>query len=107
MELDTDELARYAGAYESSVMTCDLEIDGAGLTMIVAVKPEVLAEAGEEDPDYPPMHLGLLPGDGTRYVVSGGAFAGMQGFFTTDPSGAIDGIDIGGRLFGRVCEVAR
>jgi hypothetical protein len=97
VDLTAEELAPYAGPYESTSLLCELEIDGGGLRLTVKVRPEVLAEAGEEDPGYPPMHVGLLPDDDDRYIIRDGPFAGLQGVFTRDASARVDGIDLGGR----------
>jgi hypothetical protein len=99
--LEPEALARFAGAYGSAALTCELAARDGGLRLTVQVRPEVLAEAGEEDPAYPPMHLGLLPGEGDRYLITDGPFAGLQGFFTRDAGGAVDGLDLGGRLLRR------
>jgi CubicO group peptidase (beta-lactamase class C family) len=96
------ELAQYAGTYETIAVVGDISVDGGGLLLKVKVKPEALAqlvEAGQEPPDdQPPFPLGLLPGPGDRYVVSGGPAKGMKGYFVRDASGAVKSVHVGGRL---------
>jgi len=43
-----------------------------------------------------------LPGDKDEYTITSGAFKGQRGFFTRDASGAVTGVDLGGRLFRRM-----
>jgi len=58
----------------------------------------VLEQLHEEPDDEPPVPLGILPGDGDRYIVPDGPAKGMKGYFTRGPDGKIDGIHIGGRF---------
>lgn len=44
--------------------------------------------------------MGLLPRD--EYMITDGAFAGQRGFFSRNASGEIVGVDLAGRMFGRV-----
>ena len=53
-------------------------------------------------PGYPREEIGLLPGDGDEYIITSGGMKGMRGFFTRDDSGAVAGIDAGGRMYRRV-----
>lgn len=101
LRLDAEQAALYAGPYETNVMTCDLVVDGTGLEMTVKVKQSALDDAGEDDPQYPPMRVELLSGDGNRYRILDGPFVGLQGYFTRSGE-TVDGIDVGGRLFKRV-----
>lgn len=91
-----NELAGYAGTYESNTLICQMGIDGDQLLMTMKVRPEVLAAAGEDDPDFPPMHLGLLRDD-DRYVVTDGPYGGLQGYFIRHEPDDIAGFDFGGR----------
>ncbi|MCX5199574.1 beta-lactamase family protein [Streptomyces sp. NBC_00249] len=92
-----------AGDYEVDAMTVTIATDGQALTLGVVIKPEVRAASGTElPPDLAPAPLGLLPGDGDEYIVTGGGLAGQRGFFTRDAAGAIIGADLAGRLFTRV-----
>ncbi|WP_055585244.1 serine hydrolase domain-containing protein [Streptacidiphilus griseoplanus] len=91
-----------AGGYENDAMTFTVGTDGAGLTVEVLIKPEIRAASGVELPaDYPPFAVGLLPGDADEYIVTEGPMQGQRGFFTRDGSGAVVGVDLAGRLFGR------
>jgi hypothetical protein len=46
--------------------------------------------------------IGFLPGDGDRYVVTGGAAKGMKGYFARDAAGHVKGAHIGGRMATRI-----
>jgi len=90
------------GSYHNDVMTLVIGTTGTGLWLEVRIKPEIRAAADKElPPDHAPFDFGLLPGDTGEYIITSGAFAGQRGFFTRDPSGAIIGIDLAGRLFHR------
>jgi CubicO group peptidase (beta-lactamase class C family) len=100
--LSETELAEYTGTYETIAVIGRVSVDKGGLLLEVEVKPEALAqlvEAGQEAPeDPPPFPLGLLPGPGDRYIVTGGPAKGMKGYFVRGSSGAIEGMHVGGRL---------
>jgi hypothetical protein len=68
------------------------------------IKPDIRAAADEAlPPGYPREEIGLLPGGGDEYIIiTSGGMKGMRGFFTRDDSGAVVGIDAGGRKFRRV-----
>ncbi|MEU9163012.1 hypothetical protein AB0D29_22400 [Streptomyces sp. NPDC048424] len=91
-----------AGRYENDAMTLVIAADGAGLTLEVGIKPEIPASESEMPADHPAESVGLLPGDGEEYIVTGGGLKGQRGFFTRDAGGAVVGIALAGRLFGRV-----
>ncbi|MBF6438254.1 serine hydrolase domain-containing protein [Nocardia cyriacigeorgica] len=98
---DGERAAEVVGHYESEAMTFDITTDGAGLTLEVLIKPELRAASEEEMPaDHEPFPFGLLPGD--EYIVTAGAFEGQRGYFSRDADGAVIGVDLAGRLFGRV-----
>jgi CubicO group peptidase (beta-lactamase class C family) len=91
------------GSYENDVMTLTIGTDGAGLRLEVRMKPEIRAAADKElPPDHAPFDFGLLPGDAGEYIITSGAFKGQRGFFTSDETGAVVGVDLAGRLFNRV-----
>ncbi|MEU6882198.1 serine hydrolase domain-containing protein [Streptomyces sp. NPDC046712] len=90
------------GAYDNDAMTLTVATDGTGLTLAAAIKPEIREAADFEMPaDYEPAAMGLLPGD-DEFIVTAGGLKGQRGFFSRDASGAIVGIDLGGRIFNRV-----
>ncbi|MFJ3724734.1 serine hydrolase domain-containing protein [Streptomyces sp. NPDC090045] len=92
-----------AGRYDNDAMTLVIAADGEGLTLAVAIKPEIRAASDSEMPaDYPAESMGLLPGEGDEYIVTSGGLKGQRGFFTRDAGGAVVGIDLAGRFFGRV-----
>ncbi|MFF8834165.1 serine hydrolase domain-containing protein [Streptomyces sp. NPDC015130] len=99
-----DELV---GEYANEVMTVSIAAEASGLTIACAIKPALRAASDEEMPaDLPAAGLGLLPGDGDEYIVTGGGLQGQRGFFTRDDSGTITGADLAGRLFTRVAAPA-
>jgi CubicO group peptidase (beta-lactamase class C family) len=93
-----DELAAYAGTYETAAVTIEVMVDGDHLSATFLPKPEFIEALGE-DADYvePPMDVRLLP-DSDRFVSTDGPNAGERGFFTRDPqSRAVTGLHAGGR----------
>ena len=91
------------GSYENEVMTLTIGTDGAGLTLMGGIKPEIRAAADKElPPDLPPAAMGLLPGDTDEYIITEGGMKGLRGYFTRDHSGTVVGVDLAGRLFNRV-----
>jgi CubicO group peptidase (beta-lactamase class C family) len=104
--MSDEELAPYAGLYETIAVTCPVEVHDGFLTIRPEMKPEVrrqLSEQGEELPEEnPTFTLGMLPGPGDRYVVTDGPAKGMKGYFGRDASGMVDKVHIGGRLATRV-----
>jgi len=107
MTLTDAELAPFTGAYATIAATVDIVEREGLLEAKVAIKPEVLEqlrEAGEAtdmDSEQPPFVLGLLPGDGDRYVITEGPAKGMKGYFVRDDAGRITGVHLGGRLASR------
>ncbi|MFJ1796322.1 hypothetical protein [Kitasatospora griseola] len=83
-------------------MNLDIATDGGRLTLAVGIEPEIRAASDTEmPPDHPAAAIGFLPGDGDEYVITEGGLAGQHGFFGRDTDGAVTGIDLAGRLFGR------
>jgi CubicO group peptidase (beta-lactamase class C family) len=100
---DPERAREIAGAYEVDVMTLTIRADETGQTIEVQLKPGIRASLGAEAPaDYPPFDFGMLPGDGGEYIVTNGAMKSQRGFFTRDEAGRVIGVDLAGRLFGRV-----
>ncbi|MGA6207277.1 serine hydrolase domain-containing protein [Nocardia testacea] len=99
---DPARAAEITGTYENEMMRLTLETDGTALAIGCAIKPEIRAAAETElPPDLPAAALGLLPGDADEYIVTAGGLVGQRGYFTRDGSGAVVGIDLAGRFFGR------
>lgn len=100
---DETHAREIVGRYETAAQMLAISTAGARLTLAVGIKPEIRAAAESEmPPDYPPADIGLLPGDGDEYIITGGGLKGQRGFFTRDESGAIVGADLAGRLFKRI-----
>ena len=97
VRLADDVLAVFAGRYETIAAILDLTVADGGLVLDARIRPEVLAQLGEEEQDDPPLPLGLLAGDGDRYVVTEGPAKGMRGYFSRGEDGSIDGMHVGGR----------
>jgi CubicO group peptidase (beta-lactamase class C family) len=99
-------LAEYAGEYETVAVEVTITAEDGRLAIRTKVKPEVLAVLREEGTEVPeddtPIFIGILPGDGDRYVVTEGPAKGMKGYFTRDAAGAITGAHIGGRMATRL-----
>ncbi|MFI6095631.1 serine hydrolase domain-containing protein [Lentzea sp. NPDC051213] len=93
--------AEVAGAYDNDAMVMTILDAGDGLVLEVLIRPEIRESAEMELPaDHAPFPMGLLNSD--EYVITSGAFTGQRGFFTRDADGAIVGVDLAGRMFGRV-----
>ncbi|MEU8517543.1 serine hydrolase domain-containing protein [Kitasatospora sp. NPDC048722] len=91
-----------AGRYEIDAMNLDIATDGRRLTLAVGIKPEIrAASAADMPPDYPAAAMGFLTGDGDEYILTEGGLKGQRGFFSRDADGAVTGVDLAGRLFGR------
>jgi CubicO group peptidase (beta-lactamase class C family) len=99
LRLDADALGVYVGRYET-IATVMTVAPGDGVLQVEAkTRPELLEQFGEtESDDEPPIPIGLLPGEGDRYIVPEGSAQGMRGYFTRDEDGAINGMHIGGRF---------
>ncbi|MEW2354321.1 serine hydrolase domain-containing protein [Spirillospora sp. NPDC029432] len=108
LPFDAERAREVVGDYANEMMTITIDTDASGLTIACAIKPELRAASDAEMPaDLPAAGLGLLPGDGDEYIVTGGGLTGQRGFFTRDRNGAIIGADLAGRLFSRVPPTAR
>jgi CubicO group peptidase (beta-lactamase class C family) len=101
-ELGQEALAAYTGTYETIASICTVSAVDGGLLVEAKTKPEVLEAMGEEETDEPPMPLGILDGEGDRYIVTDGPARGMKGYFRRRPDGVVDGLHVGGRLAIRV-----
>jgi CubicO group peptidase (beta-lactamase class C family) len=102
VRLSDEALAVYAGRYETIAAINDVKVADGGLLVDHTIRPEVLTQLGEEAADDPPEPIGLLPGEGDRYVVTGGPARGMRGYFSRGRDGSIDGMHIDGRFATRV-----
>jgi CubicO group peptidase (beta-lactamase class C family) len=95
------------GHYENDFMTLIIDTDGTTMTVECRIKPEIRKASDRElPPDLPPAGLGLLPGTGDEYIVTGGGLIGQRGFLTRDTTGAVTGADLAGRLFTRAATPA-
>jgi CubicO group peptidase (beta-lactamase class C family) len=95
-ETRTDaELGEYLGRYASIAIKGTVTADAGKLAL------EAESRNRDEDGGYidelPPFSLAMIPG-GDKFIVTEGPFQKMQGVFTRDSSGEIDGVHFGGRL---------
>jgi CubicO group peptidase (beta-lactamase class C family) len=102
LHLSEGALAEYVGRYETIAAVADLTATEGQLMIDVKIRAEVLEQLGEEPADESPVPIGILPGEGDRYVVPEGPAKGMRGYFTRDDAGRINGIHLGGRYAERV-----
>jgi CubicO group peptidase (beta-lactamase class C family) len=102
ISLSDEELRPYSGRFETIAAWVQIRPHEGHLLLDVEIKPETLAqlqEAGEEvPPDPPPFPLGLLEGDGDRYIVIDGPAKGMKGYFVRGEGDSVDAVHVGGRL---------
>ncbi len=100
---DATRAQEIAGTYANEMMTFTIDMVGDRLRLELRIKPEIRAAAEKAPPPDPsPCDFGLLPGNKDEYIITSGEFKGQRGFFTRDTSGAVVGVDLGGRLFSRV-----
>jgi hypothetical protein len=106
IHLEPSALQPYTGRYETIAAWADLKVDDQGRLVIeVELKPETkkqLLEEGTEEPEQPPIPIGILPGDGSAYIVSDGPAKGMRGYFVRAADGSFEAVHVGGRLATRV-----
>lgn len=106
ISLGDTALAEYVGSYETIAAEVNITAEAGQLVIRTKPKPEVLKELREEghdvDEDPTPIPIGILPGDGDRYVVVSGPAKGMKGYFKRDDSGRVVGAHVGGRMASRV-----
>jgi CubicO group peptidase (beta-lactamase class C family) len=96
------ELVEFTGRYETIAAWADVTSADGHLVIKVVIKPEMLAQLREDDSDFdeeqPPIPVGLLEGDGDRYIVTDGPAKGMKGYFARSAAGEVEAIHVGGRL---------
>jgi CubicO group peptidase (beta-lactamase class C family) len=111
IRLEADKLEQYAGMYETISAFAKITVNDGGLLLKVDIKPETakeLYDAGEDPPpEYPAFPVGLLPGDGDRYIITEGPAKGMKGYFVRDDDGKIEAVHAGGRLATRTGPVPK
>ncbi len=99
---DPARAAEVTGIYRNDMMTLTIRDDGTRLTAEFAIRPEIRAATDTElPPDVPAAGLGLLPGGGDEYIITGGGLKGQRGFFTRDHNGQVTAADLAGRQFAR------
>lgn len=96
------KLAEYTGTYETIAVIVEVTAGEGQLVVKPTIKPETLAELGEEPPPESTIDIGLLSADNDRYVITGDTGKGMKGYFTRSDDGRVNGVHIGGRYAERV-----
>ena len=97
LALSANALAEYVGTYDTIAVVYTVELTAEGLMVSYVEDPAALAELGEEPTDEPPEPIGILPGDGDRFIVTAGSAKGRRGYFSRDSSGRVTGMHVGGR----------
>lgn len=101
----SEGLEDYLGQYQTVAEVFDVTAADGGLVVRSTPKPELIAQLGEDaDTEDEPFPIGLLAGEGDRYIVPAGPRKGMKGFFTREAEGRVSGLHVGGRLAPRVPE---
>ena len=107
LQLSDDELKPFTGTFQTIAVWADITAEDGALLLNVRPKPETIREMreqGEDPPEQPPIPLGLLPGEGDRYVVTDGPAKGMKGYFVRSEAGEIEAVHAGGRLAERLSD---
>ena len=96
-------LEEYLARYQTVADVFDVTAEDGGLVVRTTPTPELIAQLGEDaDTEEPPFPIGLLAGEGDRYIVPSGPMTGMKGFFTRDAEGHVNGLHVGGRFVPRI-----
>ena len=101
LALTTSELAVFAGCYDAGHALVDVTVEADRLVLSVRYTEEglrMLREilGGETPPEQPPIPVRILPRD--RFVVVDGDAKGMKGNILRRDDGAIQALNVGGRL---------
>lgn len=95
-----EELAEYTGEYRAIGSIVRLFAEDGRLLLRSEPSPEALARirerGGEEPEEQPPQPIAILADD--KYIMAGGPAKGARGYFVRDGSGAVTGVNVGGRL---------
>ncbi len=104
IKLADEALAEYVGTYKTIAVSVVVTAADGGLRAKSVIDPEMWKQISEteEIPDQPPVPIGMLAGEGDRFIVSDGPGKGMRGYFPRDASGKVSGLHFGGRLAERV-----
>ncbi|MGA8256463.1 MAG: serine hydrolase domain-containing protein [Nocardioides sp.] len=95
-ELSPGDLAEFAGTYDTSVAFATITPRDDVLDVVITITDLTLMAEGDPA-EQPAIHIGLIDGDGDRYVVTDGEAKGMRGYFFRGDDGAVAGINLGGR----------
>jgi len=93
------QLAAYAGRYESLLDSCDLELRDGALILRRTPKGGFPTKDSPASPAPPPTRLALCGDD--RVIALDEPFKDAQGEFLRNPDGSIAWLRIGGRLHSR------
>ena len=105
--LDAEQLAEYAGTYETVAAIGDVTLDGQ--RWVGPQGRDQARDAGQAGGGrrgatrrrtaVPPRHPART---GDRYIVTDGPAKGMKGYFVRDADGAVESVHVGGRLATKV-----
>jgi CubicO group peptidase (beta-lactamase class C family) len=105
LSLGADELAPYAGRYQTASGVVELTVEGDRLVANATYSDEALAKLrsvyGDQVPEQRPLPMKMLPDD--RFIGVEGRGKGMRGYFVRE-GGAVSAVDFGGRLAPRIRE---
>jgi CubicO group peptidase (beta-lactamase class C family) len=95
VRLTDEQLAEYAGDYETVAVSIHLEGEKGRLMMTTEAKDT-------DDERYPPFPMEAVAGKPDKIIVIEGLAKGLDGIFVRTPAGQIKGLHIGGRLATRI-----
>jgi CubicO group peptidase (beta-lactamase class C family) len=99
LEATEQQLAPYAGRYESLLSSCDLELRDGTLVLQVTPKGGFPTKDSPPSPTPPPTRLALCGDD--RVIALDEPFKDSRGEFLRNPDGSIAWLRIGGRVHAR------
>ena len=99
IESSEEELAQYAGTYETIASLVEVSVDGGRLALAARSKSGL----GESDQDaVQRLVVARTAGPGDPFVIPEGPGEGMRGYMVRDEGGEVSGMHFGGRLYARV-----
>jgi hypothetical protein len=99
LEAGEEQLAQYAGRYESLMSICDLELRDGALVLQMTPKGGFPTKDSPAPPAPPPTRLALCGQD--RVIALDEPFKDARGEFLRNPDGSIAWLRIGGRVHAR------
>jgi CubicO group peptidase (beta-lactamase class C family) len=100
LALSAEELARYAGVYESHLGRFEVAVEGDLLIGVMTFSPEAVAEILPHGEEIPPMRVPFKILAGDAYLIVDGEHRGERGPIVVS-DGYVEGIEVGGRVLRR------